>query len=330
MDEPETLTHNGPPATRRRSRRASTTGSVVDIAGLSLSVRATGDAHQHALETLFGSLAPCPRAPVAQLVFDRSAIAMPRRPADKEYPDVHVWHDGDTLSLRSDHYGMRARVTPSLARVSCAAPPRPSGLRSLFRHISTHMLAHHGAYVVHGGAVRRGDFAALVLGNSGAGKSTLALAALEHGWSVMADDLVAIRLDGDRVRIQGVPKPLALPGDLEASVLADAPTLDWDYRRRRHLAGEHIDTAAVALSQVLLVGHGEGEHAGLAPIPRAELASLLLSSFASTDDAPLLRRFFPVAIATARMPCAMLLHAENPEVRLTEAARALQQLADAG
>src|SRR3954471_941893 len=86
MDEPETLTHNGPPATRRRSKRASATGSVVDIAGLSLSLRATGNAHQQVLDTLFGSLAPSPRSPVAELVFGRSAVAMPRRPADEEYP----------------------------------------------------------------------------------------------------------------------------------------------------------------------------------------------------------------------------------------------------
>ena len=279
------------------------------------------------LDVLFGELTPCPEIPRGELVFGRRPVAVPRRRPDEEYPELVLWHAGERLFMDSPVYGMRAVVTPTSARLACDTPTDEMGLRQLFRPIATHLLAYHDAYVVHGAAVRHDGFGVLVLGQSGKGKSTLALAALEHGWTVMADDLVALRRDGATLELRGVPKALALPGDLEAESLATSPALAWDHRERRHVGVDQLDMGAVELAHVVVVDHGDGDRAALAPVARETVMSLLLGSFASTLDAPLVRRFFPVATTAARLPSSRLLHARDPEVRLREAVRVLDELA---
>ena len=328
MEEPDTSISSGAPAARRLSRRARERGSVVDIAGFPLRVRATAPEHQTVLDTLFGSLAPCRDVPLGELVFGRRPVAVPGRRPDEEYRELALWHVGERLFIDAPAYGMRATVTPTSARVGCDAPTDELGLRQLFRPIATHLLAYQGAYIVHGAAVRRAGFGALVLGESGKGKSTLALAALEHGWTVLADDLVALRRDGTSLEMRGIPKPLALPGDLQAESLAASPTLAWDARDRRHVGADRLDAGAVDLARIIVVDHGDGDRAALRPVEREEVMSLLLGSFASTLDAPLVRRFFPVAMTAARLPGSRLLHARDPQVRLREAVRALDELAD--
>ncbi len=90
---------------------------------------------------------------------------------------------------------------------------------------------------------------------------------------------------------------------------------------------EHLDTDPVELTRIIVVDHGDDDRAALAPIAADEVMSLLLGSFASTLDASLVRRFFPVATAAARLPCSRLLHARDPDARLREAVRVLDQLA---
>jgi hypothetical protein len=277
---------------------------------------------------LFGALAPCPDAPLGELVFERRPVAVPRRSPDEDYKEQALWHDGERLFVEAPPHAIRAVVTPTSARVGCASPTDEVGLRQLFHPIATHMLAYHDAYVVHGAAVRRDGFAVLVLGESGKGKSTLALAALEHGWTVMSDDLVALRRHRGGLEMRGVPKPLALPGDLAAEALAASPALAWDHRERRHVGVERLDTGPVELTRIVVVDHGDDDRAALAPIATDEVLSLLLGSFASSLDASLMRRFFPVATTAARLPCSRLLHARDPDARLREAVRVLDQLAD--
>lgn len=58
--------------------------------------------------------------------------------------------------------------------------------------------------VLHGNAVRIGDQCMVCIGHSGAGKSTLAAGFMQRGYSVLADDVVPITVDGDA--IPGFPR----------------------------------------------------------------------------------------------------------------------------
>lgn len=237
-----------------------------------------------------------------------------------------MWHEGDVLFVSSLPHELEVRVEPTMARISCPAPDNELGLRQAFPHVITHLLLAQDAYVVHGGAVACDDVTLLALGYSGAGKSTLALAALEHGWRVLSDDLVVLRRDDEGIVIQGVPKPLALPGDLGGSVVDSAPTLEWDHRRRRHVAVDQMDNAPARLDGVVVVGHADGPSTRVEPAGSDVVVPLLLSSFAATGDPALLRRFFPVAMTVARARCSQLLHSDDPAARIAGAKRALDEL----
>jgi len=165
------------------------------------------------------------------------------------------------------------------------------------------------------------------VGDTGQGKSTLALAALEHGWHVLADDLVAIASgdDGDLVA-RGVPKPLAVPGDLDAAASAGAEHLAGDWRQRRHLPADRLDPRPARLAAVVVAGHGHGKDATIEMVSSTDLTPLLFSSFMSTPDPLLLRRFFPVGAALARLPLRRLRHSAEPSARLAAAARAMDEL----
>jgi hypothetical protein len=326
MDEPDTSMRSGPEATRARSNRASAKGSVLDIGGVPLLLRATDGARAAVLDTLFGSLEPCPDEPVGEIVVRKRGVARPSREPDEVYTDLRVWRDGEVLSLASGPHAMTARATPTHAELGGEGADHSFGVRRFLQPVFTHMLGWHGSYILHGAAVRRGDRAALVVANSGQGKSTLALAALEHGWEVLSDDLVAVRIEDGTVVVQGVPKPLALPADVEADVLADATVLHWDKRQRRQLPSTRLDHRPAPLGVVLVVGHGQGAGAAAEPIAGSEVTTLLFQAFMSTPDPPLLRRYFPVGAAIARTPMWRFLHSADPSRRLSEAARLLDEL----
>jgi hypothetical protein len=299
---------------------------VADIAGLPLRLRGTDQERAGVLHGLFGSLPPTAAEPVGTILYGRRSVAMPRRAPDEAYGDLDVWHEGDQLLLSSPLHGLVARATPDSAVIGGQGAPTEHGMRRLLHPIFTHVLAWHGVYVLHGAAVRKGDTGIFALGQSGQGKSTLVLAAMEHGWDVLADDLVAIRVEDGRVTLRGVPKPLTLPADVEADALDEAETLDWDWRSRRRLAPDRLDLRPVDLAAVVVVSHGAERTASLTPTPSHEITELLFSSFMSTPDAPLLRRFFPVGAAIARHPAWTLGHSTDPDVRLAETAGALDRV----
>jgi hypothetical protein len=296
---------------------------VVDIAGLPLRLRGTDADRLAVLSRLFGTLPRVVAASVGAIVYQRRPVAVPRRRPDEAYSDLDAWHEGNQLFLSSPQHGLVARATPDGAVIGGSGVPSEHGMRRLLHPIFTHVLGWHGIYVLHGAAVRLGDVGVLAMGQTGQGKSTLVLAAMEHGWEVLADDLVAVQADDDGIVLRGVPKPLTLPGDVAASALDDAESLDWDWRARRRLPADRLDLRAVRLAAVVVITHGTGRDASLTPTPSHELTELLFSSFMSTPDAPLLRRFFPVGAAIARHPAWTLGHSTDPEVRLAEAAGAL-------
>ncbi len=66
------------------------------------------------------------------------------------------------------------------------------------------VLAQRGRMVLHGNAIRVDDRALVCVGPSGAGKSTLAAALMQRGHAVLADDVVAIDLEGRT--LPGLPR----------------------------------------------------------------------------------------------------------------------------
>ena len=230
------------------------------------------------------------------------------------------------LHLVSEPHALRAMVTPDRALIGGPMPSDPQGVRRLFHPVITHILAHVDIFVVHAAAVRRADRGVLILGDSGQGKSTMALAALDDGWELLSDDLVGLRTDGQNTVIRGVPKPPAFPHDLAAASLDGAETLQWDWRRRRHLPVDRLDLRPTRLAAIVHVDHGTGPDATFDPISGDVAASEIMSSFSSVCDVPLMRRFFAVAVRAARVPRWNVHHGADPDVRLAEAARVLDAL----
>jgi hypothetical protein len=89
----------------------------------------------------------------------------------------------------------------------CRAHPRvnPSELRTyLLGSAFGALLIQRGLLVLHGNALEREGQAIVCLGASGAGKSTLACALMGQGWSLLADDLVAVTPEG--MVLPGIPR----------------------------------------------------------------------------------------------------------------------------
>jgi len=72
--------------------------------------------------------------------------------------------------------------------------------------IFLHRIARDGGLMLHSCGILRGAHALLFTGPSGAGKTTISRLMREHaGASVLSDDRIVLRLDGDGIRIFGTP-----------------------------------------------------------------------------------------------------------------------------
>jgi hypothetical protein len=81
----------------------------------------------------------------------------------------------------------------------------PSAVRAfLLGSVCGAMLVQRGFLILHGNAIRIGDACLVCVGDSGAGKSTLAAAFQKRGFSVLADDVVAV--DDRGCAIPGFPR----------------------------------------------------------------------------------------------------------------------------
>ena len=66
------------------------------------------------------------------------------------------------------------------------------------------LLFRRGLLLLHGNAIRIGDSCLVCLGPSGAGKSTLAAAFVQRGYKMLADDVIAVDLNGNA--LPGFPR----------------------------------------------------------------------------------------------------------------------------
>jgi len=292
-------------------------------------VRVTDAEYVDVVRGVFGSASVCADEPRVDLVYGSGRLGLPRRKPDERHEDLDVWRDDDVLHLASDVHGVRARVTPTRARVVTNGFVPERGFRRVFQPLITHVLAHYGIYVVHGASMHKSGKGIVVLGESGKGKSTMAAAALQHDWRVMGDDLVALRLVDGTPMIRGLPKPMALPSDIDHARGdgVDAATLEWDQRERLHVPADRLDLEEVALGALVVVEHGTDTHTTEEVLTGDQGASLLMASFTSVGNARLMRAFFPVAMRAARVPCRLVRHGTDPVSRLADAQAILARMA---
>jgi hypothetical protein len=95
----------------------------------------------------------------------------------------------------------RYLIGPGARHVACAPPAVAEWYwqRMLIGQVLPLVAALRGLHVIHASAVSLGDRAIAIAGAPGAGKSTLALEFALRGRSLLAEDVLALRLDGDRV-----------------------------------------------------------------------------------------------------------------------------------
>lgn len=118
-------------------------------------------------------------------------------------------------------YGQRARFhlsERSIGELVCepADLEDPSWQRQLLDTVLLCASSLYGAQLLHAGAVLLPGGVAAIAGPTGAGKSTLTAALMRRGHTLLADDIVALDLDGDGVRAYPGPPLMNLPVDLAA------------------------------------------------------------------------------------------------------------------
>ena len=84
------------------------------------------------------------------------------------------------------------------------------------------VLRQRGYFVLHASCVARDDRAIAFLGSSGWGKSTLATLFHQHGYALLTDDVMAIRIDAGLNGGGETPVPLVMPSFPEVRLLPDA------------------------------------------------------------------------------------------------------------
>jgi hypothetical protein len=297
-------------------------GLAIEIGDLPVGVIATDAMRASAVRALLGRVAPTDRDPVVQLHFGGHRLAPPARDPDDCAGELRIWHDDQALEIAyGRHVG--ARVESDRGTLGGYAPDLGRVFHQVGPFMLGSLLAPHGHFVVHCGAIQRDGRAVLVLGGSGLGKSTLVLACLQDGWGVLTDDLAVLRSGPTGPLVSGIPKPLVVPGD----VTAGAP---WgsDSRARVTVPFEAWDRDSHPVGAVIVVGHGDGPTTTVEPIEHPKLLGALYDSMLSRQPSNL-RRFFGLAAMLCDVETFRLRHSRVPEVRIREAAEAIaSRLAD--
>lgn len=295
-------------------------GLAVDVGGVSVGLSATDAMRAGAVRAVLGRMAPSDEDPVVRLAFGSHRVPPPERSPDETQGDLRLWHDGVTLSVA---YGTSVGARVESGRGSLGG--YASDVTRVFRHVAPFLLASllapHGRFVLHGGAIARNGRAVLILGDSGLGKSTLVLGALQDDWRVLSDDLVLARCGPSGPAVSGIPRTLAVPREIVPDSLAAWP-LHNDPRGRLHVPFVPWDRAWFPITAVVVVGHGDGERAAIESIERPGLLGLAVRSMLSRQTADV-RRYFNLATMLSELPAWRLLHSRAPEMRARRAAQAL-------
>jgi hypothetical protein len=246
---------------------------------------------------------------------------MPRRAPDRTNGGFRVWTAEDTLHLELTS-GARARVSATTAWIGTGRDDPQRAAQCLLLPVLTHLLSFRDRYILHAGSVVAGGVAYLILGGTGTGKSTLGVAAVEHGWLLLGDDMVVVHRQDERCSAAGIPRTVAVPSDV-GSRLASRPLTD-DHRGRWEVPTTVLERGWFPVGGLISVGHGTTNRASLQRVDGRAALSAVLRSYTSSLDPLHLRRFFPVAAALSRLPAWELRHGAQPRTRLSEVARVLR------
>ena len=292
-------------------------GLAVDIAGVSVGITATDAMRATAAHALLGRMAPTDREPAVHLHFGGHRAPPPERTPDVCAGELQIWHDDAALGIA---YGtlVGARVESGRGTLGGYA----EDLVRVFHHVAPFMLASllapHGRFLLHGGAIQRNGRAVLVLGGSATGKSTTVLGALQAGWTVLADDLAVVRSGPTGPMVSGIPKPLAVPEEVVSQEMPFRASQS-DARGRVTLSFEAWDREPHPLSAVVIVGHGDHTDTVVEPIERPKLLGKLFDAMLSRQPSDV-RRYFSLAAALCDVQAFQLGHSRAPHVRARQAA----------
>ena len=130
---------------------------------------------------------------------------MSRPVYDPAVGEVLYFPDDDVLWI-----DVEDRIKVHSARTRTRVSVRASALgelwllsRPLFTIPLVEALKRHGLFNLHASAAALEGRVLLLPGTTGAGKSTLAVALARAGWEFLADDMVFLADDGDRLRVYG-------------------------------------------------------------------------------------------------------------------------------
>jgi len=96
---------------------------------------------------------------------------------------------------------------------------------NILRVVTAYRLSRRDALLLHSSAVDRGGHSSVFVGRSGAGKTTLARMAMREGFGVPSDDLNAVVLEPDGVKLHPVP----FSGELRSPFSSEPRSLDAIY-----------------------------------------------------------------------------------------------------
>jgi hypothetical protein len=264
---------------------------------------------------------------LADVVIEDAAPPKPDREPDEVYGLISLWRSGDELVVDSGG-SLRAHVTATGATIGGAmgdAADAAAQLRRIVHHVVAHLLSLNGRVVVHAAAVGRGGRALLILGGSGFGKSTSAFLASMAGWSLLSDDLVALRRAADGVDAIGIHRAVAVPAEVAG---IDAMPIDRDVRDRARptvvLDGRPHRIAAVAL-----VEHGTAA-GSLIEAPMTEVARRIVGSAPAAGHPDVASEALRAATALCVLPCFRLALPSTARDRIERVKTFLDRIAEAG
>lgn len=285
---------------------------VVDLADVALALDSPGPLAvgvAHLIEHL-------PPAATPADVGIRHVDTAPPRPArapDHAVERFDIWVDDGAVVI-ADVTGACARLGNDTVEIGGGGEGAANGFHALFLFAVTHLLAGRQRYVLHGGAIVDNRGARVVLGGSGSGKSTLAAAALAAGWRVLGDDMVVLRRRPSGLDVCGVPRTVAVPGEV-ASGLAGTP-MEFDPRGRLAVSPACLTAGWFPVTGVILVGHDDTPDGTAMPADPQEVVRMAVASFASAVNPRLLRPFLGPAAALGRIPGRHVRHGSEPASRL--------------
>jgi hypothetical protein len=185
----------------------------------------------------------------------------------------------------------RYLIGPDARHVACAPPDAPAWRwqRLLVGQVLPLVAALRGVHVIHASAVSLGDHVIALAGAAGAGKSTLALELARRGHELVAEDVLSVRLDGERVLAEpGVSLVNLRPGDgASHKVQLEAPR-----------AARAMPLSALCLLERVGAGSAQPAVEPLpAPSPRDLIATTFVPYLTRPED---LRRHLEVGAAIGR------------------------------